>query len=56
MMKATPNDHVIADSDDIVQAGGYAYFPASATQTKWLEKAERRRPTKPARMACNITT
>ena len=28
-MQATLNDHVIAQSDDIVEAAGYAYFPAS---------------------------
>ena len=38
-MKATLNDHVIAESNDIVQNGGYAYFPADATRREWLEKA-----------------
>ena len=38
-MQATLNGHVIADSGDIVESGGYAYFPASATRLDWLEKA-----------------
>jgi uncharacterized protein (DUF427 family) len=38
-MKATLNGHVIADSDDIVETGGYAYFPLTATRLEWLEKA-----------------
>ncbi len=40
-MKATLNGRVIAESDDIVESGGYAYFPASATHRDWLEKAEK---------------
>jgi len=38
-MKAIVDDHVIADSDDIVTTGGYAYFPQSAVRRDWLEKA-----------------
>jgi uncharacterized protein (DUF427 family) len=38
-MRATLADHVIAESDDIVAAGGYDYFPDSAVRTDWLEKA-----------------
>jgi len=38
-MQATLNDHVIAQSDDIVEAAGYAYFPAVTTRLEWLEKA-----------------
>jgi len=37
-MKATIEDHVIAESDDIIEAGGYQYFPASSVRTDWLEK------------------
>jgi uncharacterized protein (DUF427 family) len=37
-MKAILNGHQIAASDDIVEAGGYHYFPASAVRTEWLEK------------------
>jgi len=40
-MKATLEDHVIADSHDIVEAGGYQYFPSSAVRMDWLEKAEK---------------
>jgi uncharacterized protein (DUF427 family) len=38
-MKATLAGRVIAQSDDIVECAGYAYFPASAVRTDWLEKA-----------------
>jgi len=37
-MQATLNDHVIAQSDDIVETGGYAYFPPAATRLEWLKK------------------
>jgi len=38
-MKATLKGNVIADSNDIVEAGGYQYFPRSAVRMDWLEKA-----------------
>ena len=38
-MKATLNGHVLAESGDIVESGGYAYFPADATRLDLLEKA-----------------
>jgi uncharacterized protein (DUF427 family) len=38
-MKATVKDRVIADSDDIVEAAGYHYFPVSAVRMEWLAKA-----------------
>ena len=38
-MKATLKGNLIADSDDIVEAGGYQYFPRSAVRMDWLEKA-----------------
>jgi len=40
-MKATLNGRVIADSNDIVEAGGYHYFPPSAVRLEWLEKTEK---------------
>jgi uncharacterized protein (DUF427 family) len=40
-MKATLKGHVIAESDDIVEAAGYQYFPRSSVRTEWLEKAPR---------------
>jgi uncharacterized protein (DUF427 family) len=40
-MKATLEANVIADSDDIVEAGGYHYFPSSSVRMDWLEKAEK---------------
>lgn len=38
-MRAIRGDDVIADSDDIVEAGGYAYFPPQSVRLEWLEKA-----------------
>ena len=38
-MKATLNGHVIAESADIVENGGYAYFPGSAVRLDWLAKS-----------------
>ena len=38
-MKATLDRHVIADSDDIVETGGYKYFPRAAVRMDWLEEA-----------------
>jgi uncharacterized protein (DUF427 family) len=40
-MKAVFDGHVIAASDDIVEAGGYQYFPPSAVRMEWLQKAEK---------------
>lgn len=40
-MKATLNRHVIADSDDIVEVGGYQYFPRAAVRMDWFEKTEK---------------
>jgi uncharacterized protein (DUF427 family) len=38
-MKATLKHHVIAESDDIVEAAGYQYFPGESVHKEWLEKA-----------------
>ena len=38
-MKAVLGDHVIAESDDLVEAHGYEYFPAGAVRKDWLVKA-----------------
>jgi uncharacterized protein (DUF427 family) len=40
-MKATLNGHIIAQSDDIVESGGYAYFPPTATQLELLQKTSK---------------
>jgi len=40
-MKAILEGRVIAKSDDIVEAGGYPYFPRAAVHMAWLEKAPR---------------
>ena len=37
-MKATLGNHVIASSDDIVESGGYQYFPAASVRMEWLRK------------------
>lgn len=38
-MRAVLKDHVIAESDNIVESGGYQYFPSAATRLDLLEKA-----------------
>lgn len=38
-MRALLEDSVIAESDDIVEEGGYAYFPSAGVRVEWLEKA-----------------
>ena len=38
-MKAILKGDVIADSDDVVTAAGYDYFPPAAVRTELLEKA-----------------
>ena len=40
-MKAKLKNYVIAESGDIVEAGGYHYFPNADVRTDWLEKAEK---------------
>ncbi len=40
-MKAIVDGSVVAESDDIVARGGYAYFPPGAVRLDWLEKAAR---------------
>ena len=40
-MKATLNGHVIAESNDVIESGGYQYFPPGSVRTEWLEKTEK---------------
>jgi uncharacterized protein (DUF427 family) len=40
-MKATLNGHVIAESDDVIESGGYQYFPPASVRTEWLEKTDK---------------
>ena len=40
-MQAVLKGRVIADSDDIVEVGGYHYFPEASVRTEWLRKAEK---------------
>jgi uncharacterized protein (DUF427 family) len=37
-MKAVVNGQVVAESNDIVEAHGYQYFPAATVRMDWLEK------------------
>jgi uncharacterized protein (DUF427 family) len=47
-MKATLKGTVVAASDDIVENGGYHYFPRAAVCMEWLEKV----PKTPSDHAC----
>ena len=38
-MKATLDGRIIAESDDMIEAAGYQYFPRSAVRMDMLEKA-----------------
>ncbi len=38
-MKAVVDNNVVAASEDIVESGGYQYFPPSTVRMEWLEKA-----------------
>ncbi len=38
-MKAMLMGLVLAESDDIVEEGGYHYFPLAMVRTEWLKKA-----------------
>jgi len=40
-MKASLDNRVIAESDDIIEAGGYHYFPRSAVRMELLQKAQK---------------
>jgi uncharacterized protein (DUF427 family) len=40
-MKAVLDGKVIAESDDVIAAAGYDYFPPAAVRTEWLEKTGR---------------
>jgi len=37
-MKAVVDGHVVAESADIVENGGYQYFPPAAVRLEWLKK------------------
>jgi uncharacterized protein (DUF427 family) len=38
-VKAILEGRVVAESDDVVECAGYAYFPTSAVRTELLQKA-----------------
>jgi uncharacterized protein (DUF427 family) len=40
-MRALLAGRVVAESGDIVEEGGYAYFPSAHVREEWLEKAEK---------------
>ena len=37
-MKATLNQHIVAESGDIRELAGYHYFPLAAARMDWLQK------------------
>jgi len=47
-MKAVVDDKVVAESNDIIERGGYQYFPNSAVRMDWLQKA----PKTPSDLEC----
>ena len=55
-MKASVDGHVVAESNDMVSAHGYQYFPPSAVRMDWLEKTEKTDDDSPVRTASNSTT
>jgi uncharacterized protein (DUF427 family) len=38
-MKAVLKGRVLAESDEVVECGGYHYFPPSSVRVEWLQKA-----------------
>jgi uncharacterized protein (DUF427 family) len=40
-MKATVDGKVVAQSDNIIDARGYQYFPREAVRMDWLQKTEK---------------
>ena len=40
-MKATVDNHIVAESDDVVACRDYQYFPRAAVRMDCLEKAEK---------------
>ena len=40
-MQAVLNGQLVADSNDIVEVGGYQYFPPKSVRLDWLEKSEK---------------
>src|ERR1700731_1266973 len=41
-VKATLKSHVVAESNDIVESGGYQYFPRSSVHMDWLGEAPKK--------------
>jgi uncharacterized protein (DUF427 family) len=40
-MKAIVGQHVIAESEDVIECAGYWYFPPQTVRTEWLAKTPR---------------
>jgi uncharacterized protein (DUF427 family) len=40
-MQATVDGKIVAESNDIIEAQGYQYFPRSSVRMEWLEKTEK---------------
>lgn len=38
-MRAILDGHIVAASDDIIEHGGYCYFPRASVRMEWLEQA-----------------
>ena len=38
-MQAILDRRIVAESEDIVECGGYQYFPSASVHMEWLEKA-----------------
>ena len=55
-MKAVLKGWVIADSDDIVEHGGYHYFPSAHVRTELLERADKTSSDLLVRTASSSTT
>jgi uncharacterized protein (DUF427 family) len=54
-MKAVLKDRVIAESDDIVEHGGYHYFPSTQVRLELLDKAAKTASICNVRMASSST-
>jgi len=40
-VKASVDGQIVADSADIIDVGGYQYFPRETVRLDWLQKAEK---------------
>jgi uncharacterized protein (DUF427 family) len=40
-MQALVDGRVVAESDDVIELGGYQYFPPASVRREWLRKADK---------------